>query len=131
MQQEETTNYQQQAKVGTECGDLIAKDLMLKCRCYKNYDLYLDFVRTTDGHKFRHISNMALVKEALQLIKHDEITGGVILDKFTHPNEEDSIIMRVLTYDGSIAAASITTTILKQYTLEQQKKLSSRCSLNN
>lgn len=122
-QRKRTASYNDLVE-GTNAGDLITADLMLKCRCYKNYDMYVDFVRS-DALKYRQMSHMSTVKESLQTLKHDEITGGVVLERFDHPTEENSVIMRVLTFDGHVVAASTTNSILIQYFSEKRnnKKL--------
>ena len=108
------------AEFGLRVGDFLPTDIIPRFRWYKNYDLYVEHINA-DPAEFRNVSRMARVKEALQKIDHEEIAGGLILEKFDHPTEE-STTMRILVHNGVIAAATISKSILEKYLSEQQQQ---------
>lgn len=105
------------AEVGLKVGDFLPTDIIPKFRWYKNYDLYVEHINANPA-EFRDISRMARVKEALQKLDAEDISGGLILEKFEHPTEE-SLTMRILVHTGVIAAATISRSILEKYLQEQ------------
>lgn len=109
-----------EAKFGVDVGDIATKEFLLKCRCYIDYDKYLGLMGTdANTFKFGDISHL---KEALQVLKTDEVLGGVILQKFDHPNlRENSVILKVLTHDARVVAATIMKPVLEKY-LEDEKR---------
>lgn len=109
-----------EAKFGVDVGDIATKEFLLKCRCYIDYDKYLGLMGTdANTFKFGDISHL---KEALQVLKSDEVLGGVILQKFDHPNlRENSVILKVLTHDARVVAATIMKPVLEKY-VEDEKR---------
>lgn len=104
-------------KYGTGIGDFMPAGLMEKCKCYKNFDLYMSFIKSNEL-RLRQISADARVKEALQILKKsdgDRFDGGVVLGLQNHPIEKGTKIFRLFTCDGKLVAASVTESAIEQY----------------
>lgn len=109
-----------EAKFGVDVGDIARREFLLKCRCYIDYDKYIGLIGTdANTFKFGDISHL---KEALQVLKSDEVLGGVILCKFDHPvRNENSVIFKVLTHDAKVIAATITRPVLEKYISDEKQ----------
>jgi len=106
------------AKFGFDAGEFASQEFLSKCRCYKHYDKYIRYLNRSAPDA---CSDISFVKEALTLANRDVLRGGVILEKFRHLRETSSTVMRILTFDGQIIAATIHDSVLELFIKEQEK----------
>ena len=130
---QENVSVLKQMKYGIEVGDFLPAGLMEKCKCYKNHDMYMDFIKS-DEFRLRKISSDTNIKEILQILKKsdgDKFDGGVVLGKQKHPIEDGSVILRLFTCDGRLVAATVHDSIVDQYKREHPAEFETNTKQSN